>query len=102
MHACPSCSADCDCPGNRERCEHLCLQFADEDKPLNMRHIRCVGDVLNGIPADTKLTHAIVALEDAMVCCAVGFKLGLSLERIRVLHWELVNQEAAKLAEREK
>lgn len=31
MHLCPSCALDCDCDGGRERCEHLCLQFSDEE-----------------------------------------------------------------------
>lgn len=30
MHKCPSCFLDCDCAGHRERCEHLCLQFAPD------------------------------------------------------------------------
>ena len=57
---------------------------------------------MDGIPGDTDLPHAIVALEDALFACQLALHAGVSLDRARELHRETVTKEETKrlLAER--
>ena len=63
---------------------------------LDLLHLQRIGKILDGIPGDTDLPHAIIALEDAIVACSLGFSLGLTLGRTRALHWEEVTKEETR------
>lgn len=70
----------------------------DEDtRPrLDLAHLQRVAAILDGIPGGTDLPHAMVALEDAMVCCTLALQLGVSLERARDMHWKQVTKEETR------
>lgn len=68
---------------------------------LDLRHLQCIGKILDGIPGDTTLPRAILALEGAMGCCVLALGAGVSLERARAIHHELTaDEETQRLLER--
>lgn len=64
----------------------------DNDR-LDLKHLQCIGAILDGIPGDTELPRAILALEDAMMCCVIALWAGVSLQRARELHHKKTTHE---------
>ena len=63
---------------------------------LDLAHLQRIAAILDGIPGGTDLPHALIALEDAMVCCTLALQFGLSLERARDLHRENITREESR------
>jgi hypothetical protein len=59
----------------------------------DLKHHERVAAILKGIPADTDIPHALVALEDAYVCLAIALKTGVSVERACEMNRELIEEE---------
>jgi hypothetical protein len=66
------------------------------DTVLDLAHLQRVAAILDGIPSGTDLPHALIALEDAYVCCSLALGCGLSLERAREIHQHSVTREEAR------
>ena len=63
---------------------------------LDLAHLQRIAAVLDGIPGGTDLPHALLALEDAYVCCQVALMTGVSLKRAKDLHRETITQEETR------
>ncbi len=76
--------------------------MADEPR-LDLAHLQRIGKILDGIPGDTDLPHALIALEDAFVVCSFALQCGVSLEKAREHHWEqVVREETRRLLQEHK
>ena len=67
-----------------------------ERQRLDLAHLQRVAAILDGIPGGTDVPHAILALEDALVCLTLALRFGLSLERARDLHREQITREETR------
>lgn len=63
---------------------------------LDMGHLQRIGAILDGLPGDTDLVHAILALEDAMVCLVLAVRCGVTLEQARRNHWAVIAEEETR------
>ena len=68
----------------------------DQKGRLDLAHLQRIVAVLDGIPGGTDLPHAMLALEDAYVCCQVARMSGVSLERAREIHRETITKEETR------
>ena len=99
MHQCPSCQLDCDC-SRADQCQHLCLQLgedeAEEKKQIDLAHLRRIAVILESLPGDLDLPHAMIALEDAYMVCSFAMGTGVSLAFARKAHRDAVTREELK------
>ena len=68
----------------------------DPSQRLDLAHLQRIASILDGIPGGTDLPHALIALEDAMVCLTLALRLGLSVKRARELHREQITREETR------
>ena len=70
--------------------------MAESSPPLDLAHLQCIMAVLDGLPGGTTLPRAILALEDAMFCCTLALRCGVTLERAREIHRQSVTREETR------
>ena len=72
------------------------MKEASMEQRRDLQHLQRIAAILDGIPGDTDLPHAIVALEDAIVCCTYALRCGVTLERAREIHRRSITQEETR------
>lgn len=91
-------------------CDHkfidskTCVKCGLDGSALDLAHLLRIQAILDGIPGDTDLPHALVALEDAFVLCALALTCGTTLDFAREEHRRTITREETRriLAERKK
>jgi len=66
------------------------------DTRLDLAHLIRVAAILDGIPGDTDLPHALVALEDAYAICTMALQFGLSLDHAREEQRRAITEEETR------
>lgn len=63
---------------------------------LDLAHLQRIQSILDGIPSGTDLPHAIIALEDAIVCLRLALQCVVGLDRAREIHRQSVTAEETR------